>query len=154
MPFSPGITNINQLLTDQPVTSSVTVATVQNSTADTFSIALAAGKRIFWEVYGCFSVGATGGFRFQATNSQTSSLYTAEYTVSQDTTPSIFYVALVAQAAFVNASAVAETYSLEARGQITQGATGGLFSFQFAQNTSDALPITMKAGTIIRICQY
>jgi hypothetical protein len=153
MSFLPGIITINTLSADQPVTSSTTLATIQNSATDRFVFTLPAGKRIFWELIGGFSLGATGGFKFQVTNSQTSSIYQAAYTVAQATTPSNLVASIVAQAAFANAAAVAANYTLNASGTITQGATSGTISFQFAQNSSDALSIILFAGTILRIHQ-
>jgi len=59
-----------------------------------------------------------------------------------------------AEADFANASAVAATYQLVARGTFLNGANAGTFAFQFAQNTSDVLSITLLAGATFKVWQF
>ncbi len=152
MAFIPGIRTINRLATDQLVTSSVTPVDVAG-----FSFVIPPSKSIKWKVRAVFTLGATGGFRFLAHNTAAPAEYNFECTVRDLTTPATITGttggALV-EAAFANASAVASNYQLEAEGFVTANAAGGTFSFQFAQNTSDVLPITMQAGATMELIQF
>lgn len=144
MSLHPGIINIDVITTDETVTSSTTLANL-------FSFNLPANGTIYWEVVGVFTLGAAGGFKFLPHNAGTSSFYIAQFEIEDVTTPTNYQQAVTTETAFANAAAVASNYSLRAYGTVKQGAAAGAFSFQFAQNSSNATPITMKAGTIIRV---
>jgi hypothetical protein len=149
------------LRTSQAVASSIVPVTVGISGLNNlpFSINLLANARIAWEVIGLFTLGATGGFRFLANGPAAPSTYNAQYNINDlsSATPAVggrFVNGQVAEADFANASAVATTYQLEAKGSFLNGATAGAFAFQFAQNTSDALAITMLAGMTFKVWQF
>jgi hypothetical protein len=148
MPFQQGLQTTNVLVSDQQVASSVVPVDITG-----FSFLLGAAKRIYWNVAAIFTLGATGGFRFLAHSTQAPTTYNAAFNVQQATTPSSFGLAQFAEAAFANASAVAATYQLYAQGFLLANAAT-TFSFQFAQNTSDVLPIVIKAGAVIQIWQF
>ena len=148
MAFSPVIITENFLSSSQPVVSSVTPVDVTG-----FSFALAAGKKLVWEVDGIFSTGATGGFRFLAHCTSAPTTYNASFQVVEETSPATFQDAQIVEAAFTNASAVASNYILTASGLIVANAAT-TFSFQFAQNNSTANAITMLAGMRIRLTQF
>ena len=148
MAFSGVIITENFLAANQAVTSSVTPVDVTG-----FSFLLGAGKKLIWEVDGIFSTGATGGFRFLAHNTSAPTTYNAVFQVVEETTPATFQDAQTTEAAFTNASAVASNYILTASGIVVANAAT-TFSFQFAQNNSQAAAITMLAGMRIRLTQF
>lgn len=137
---------IVRLAADQSVTSSTTLVT-----ATGFSIPIAANQVMKWEWRGIFTLGATGGFRFQVNVPAGGSSYNAEYQVVDETTPATFNNVQSAAAAFTNASAVASNYKLFATGVVDNGSTSGNVTFQFAQNNSTGNPITLLEGMTIEI---
>jgi len=148
MAFTQGIQTINILAANQSTNTNITPADVTG-----FTFALAAGKKLQWEVEGLFSTGATGGFRFLAHNTSAPTTYNAEFTIVDITTPATFNTVQTTEAAFTNASAVATNYLLWAKGNIVANAAT-TFSFQFAQNNSTANNITMLAGLVMKLWQY
>lgn len=151
MSFIPAIRTINRLATDQLVTSSIVPVDITG-----FSFALTAGKTLMWRVRAVFTLGATGGFRFLAHNTSAPTEYNFEATVRDLTTPATLSgtsAGALTEAAFANASAVASNYQLEASGLVTAN-LATTFSFQFAQNTSDVLSITMQAGATMELIQF
>ena len=147
MAFIQGLQTSNTLAIDQQVASSIVPVDITG-----FSFILGAGKKLYWAIAAIFTLGATGGFRFLAHNTSAPTLYNAAFNVQQATTPASFGLAQFAEAAFANASAVAATYQLYAQGFVQANALT-TFSFQFAQNTSDVLPITIKAGAVFQLWQ-
>lgn len=150
--MKPYIANIEILSADDPVASSVAPVTIGAAGQPTrpFSVDLSAGQRINWEIMALFTLGATGGFRFLANGPAAPAVFNASYYIVDLTTPTRFDFGQAAEAAVANASAVASTYKLYAYGTVVAGAAG-TFAFQFAQNTSDVLPITILAGAIFRV---
>jgi len=148
MPFQQGIQIINHLAANQAVANSVVPVDVTG-----FSFLLGPARKIRFMVRLLFTLGATGGFRFLAHNTSAPTLYNAAFNIRQETTPSTFGAAQSAEAAFANAAAVAATYQLSCDGLVLSN-LATTFSFQFAQNTSDALPITILAGANIHIWQF
>jgi hypothetical protein len=131
---------------DEAVASSVVPVTIGASQVGReFQFQMGAGVRIAWSLTALFTLGATGGFRFLANGPAAPAVFNAQFHVVDLTTPARFDNGQVVEAAFANASAVAGTYTLQAAGTIVSAAAG-LFALQFAQNTSDVLPITMLAG--------
>lgn len=152
--MQPYIAQINTLVVDHATTGggTVTPAIIGSNTGNLpFQYTLPALKRIYWELMGVFTLGATGGFRFLANGPAAPGFYIAEWQIFEETTPARFGDVQVTEAAFANASAVASNYSVKAFGSIQAGAVGGLFSLEFAQNTADVLPITIKAGTTFKL---
>ncbi len=149
------------LRTNQPVASSIVPVTlgVSGNNNIPFALTLRANDRIMWEVRALFTLGATGGFRFVANGPAAPTTYNASYVVNSTSSaaPAVgerLLNAQTAEADFANASAVATTYQLFAYGTFLNGATAGSFAFQFAQNTSDALPITLLAGATFLVWQF
>lgn len=135
---------IVRLAADQAVTSSIALVT-----ATGFSIPIAANQRMIFTWRGIFTLGATGGFRFQVTVPAAGGSYNAEYQIIDETTPTTFNDVMTAEAAFTNASAVASNYRLFATGQVENGANAGNVTFQFAQNNATGNPITLLEGMTI-----
>lgn len=150
--MKPYITNKEILSADDAVASSIVPVTIgaANQPTRAFEWAMSAGQRIEWFVYALFTLGATGGFRFLANGPAAPTLFNASYYIVDLTTPTRFDFGQSAEAAVANASAVASTYKLEAYGSII-AAAAGTFAFQFAQNTSDVLPITILAGATFTV---
>lgn len=151
MAFQPGMRIINRLAADQQVVSSATPVDVTG-----FTLPLLAGMCIEWEVQGIFTLGATGGFRFLAHSTAAPTTYNFEAWVRDLVTPTTFTPAtggVLVEAAFANASAVAGNYFIRASGLIVANAAT-TFSFQFAQNTVDVLPIIMRAGARMKITRF
>lgn len=152
--MQPTILQVNVLAVDQATSGAGTIvpAIIGSNTGNTpFSYNLPIGKKIYWELYGLFTLGATGGFRFVANNAGTESNYIAQWVAEENTTPATIRANQTAQADFANASAVAATYALKAFGEVVNNTPGGVFSLQFAQNTADVLPITLKAGMMFKL---
>lgn len=155
MSFTQGIKTVNILTADFPVTSSIVPVTIQNSATDQFSIVINAGKTLYWELDAIFTLGATGGFRFLAHSSSAPTKYNFGATVRDLTTPATITPAtggVLTEAAFANASAVAGNYQIRAFGSIIANAQT-TFSLQFAQNTSDVLTATIRAGAVCKFYQ-
>lgn len=156
----PFIGSTEVLVTGQPVASSVVPVTLGSTGLNNnpFSMALRPGDRIAWEVVALFTLGATGGFRFLANGPAVVTTYNALFQIVDLTTAAPagtpFNFGQTAEAAVANASAVAGTYQLRAQGTVINGAAADTFAFQFAQNTSDVLPITILAGAIFRVWQF
>lgn len=152
----PEIKTVEELVLDQQVASSIVPVVIGSvgTGNNPFQFLLGAGKRVKWKLRGIFTLGATGGFRFRADTAQVAARYNAEYLIRQNTTPTALGDAILAEGDFANASAVAADYQINAQGIIVQGATAGLISLQFAQNTSDALPIILRAGMTFEIEQF
>lgn len=156
----PSIQNIEILLADDPVVSSIVPVTIgaANQPTAPFAVSLRAGDRIAWEVIALFSLGATGGFRFLANAPAAPTVFNAQFNIVDLTTGAPagtpFNFGQTAETAVANASAVAGTYQLRAWGSVINGVTAGTFAFQFAQNTSDVLPITILAGAIFKVWRF
>ncbi len=152
----PSIQSVEELVLDQQVVSSIVPVTIGSvgTGNNPFQILLNPGARVKWKLRGIFTLGATGGFRFRADTAQAAARYNAEYTIRQNTTPAVFGAPLLAEADFANAAAVAADYEINAQGIFVQGATAGLVSLMFAQNTSDVLPIILRAGMTFELAQF
>lgn len=139
----PIIPSIIDLTADQAVASSVVPVDITG-----FTFALGAAKRLTWQVKALFTLGATGGFRFLAHMTTAPTTYNAAFRIAQ--AGATFDFMQAAEAAVANASAVATTYLLDAWGYVLAN-TAGTFSFQFAQNGADVLPITILKGATFSV---
>jgi hypothetical protein len=138
-----------RLAANQPVTSSIVPVTITG-----FSVPVAINQRIAWKLYGGFSLGATGGFRFAVTPPAGIGAININYQISENATPATFQDILVANANITNAAAVADDYRLLMFGSLEIGATAGNVLFQFAQNNSTANPITLYEGLTLEVNRY
>lgn len=152
MSFTSGIVTRNRLAADQVVTASVTLVTLSD-----FTFNLGANKVITISGYIPFSVGASGGFKFQVTSAQTLVDYQVGFEAIDGVTASPgaqVAVDIVAQAAFANAFAVAGNHILNFNASLKGHATlASLVSFQFACNSA-ANAITCLKGGYIELAQY
>ncbi len=93
-----------------------------------------------------FTVGATGGIRCQVVVPAGGTAFVAGINLINAVTPAVISDLQVASAAFTNALAVAGDHWLEITVTVVNGATAGNVDLQIAQNTSDALALTVLRG--------
>lgn len=133
----------------QPVVSSIVLVNVTNMVTP-----IAAGERRKIVIAGAFTLGATGGFRFNLSVPAGGVVYNAYWQVREETTPAVFEDVQVAAADFTNASAVAANYWLTLTANITNGSTAGNVRLLFAQNNSTANAITLLRGLTIEVTNF
>jgi hypothetical protein len=95
-----------------------------------------------------FSVGATGGVKFQVVAPAAPTIYLLSWKLYQPGAPGTLLdtAVQVASAAFANAAAGALNDFMEADMHFVNGATAGNVQLQFAQNSSVASAITILQG--------
>ena len=110
--------------------------------------AILPNKTWFFKFVIPFSVGATGGVKFQITAPAAPTLYTMTWKLFQFGAPGTLLDAEVqtASAAFANAAAGAGNNYMEANLFLINGATAGNVQLQFAQNSSVAAALTLLQG--------
>lgn len=137
------VTTANQLFT-----SNVVLATVGLTSP------IAAGQTQKFRAWIPFSVGATGGIRAQIVVPAGGAAFIASITLNNTVAPSTTIAAQTASAAFTNAAANAGNHWLEVEGTIVNGATAGNIDIQIAQNTSDALTLTVLRGAEMEVTKF
>lgn len=135
-----GVRTFFQILLAIVVTSSAALIT----TGLTSPIAAGQTQKLRWWVP--FSVGATGGVRAQIAVPAGGAVFNATIILYNTVVPSITTAAQAASAAFTNALANAGTHWLLIEATIVNGANAGNVDLQMAQNTSDALSLTILRG--------
>lgn len=135
-----GIRTFFAKVANQLFTTNVVLATVGLSSA------IAAGQSQKIRAWVPFSVGATGGVRLQLVVPAGGVLFNATIKLFNTVAPSLTTATQAASAAFTNALANAGTHWVEVEATIVNGATAGTIDLQFAQNTSDALSLTVLRG--------
>lgn len=144
--MSIGIRNSFRLAATHTVAASTSLVILgANTTGNSFSIALNALQRIHIRLQSLFTIGATGGFKFQWVVPANPGNYAAAFNVIDTTNAVNVPDTLVATAAFANALAVAATHQLNTEIDYTNGSTAGTISFQFACNSA-ANSIAMIQG--------
>lgn len=104
-------------------------------------------QRLRWWVP--FSVGATGGVRAVITVPAGGTIFLSTIALYNTVAPAIVTATQAASAAFTNALANAGTHWIEVNATIVNGATAGNVDLEFAQNTSDALALTILRGATL-----
>lgn len=136
----------------QLVSAQVSVAGVPGPVAITSSAALqtvgllvpiAANQDFKIRAWIKFTVGATGGVR-SLVAAPVGSTVSVSTRLTDSVTPA--NIPSVVGTVFTNALAVAGTHWLEIEAEIKNGATAGNVDLQMAQNTSDALTLTVLEG--------
>lgn len=133
----------------QPVVSSIVLVNVTSMVTP-----IAVNERRKIEISGAFTLGATGGFRFNLAVPAGGVVYNVYWKVREETSPLDFEDIQVANADFTNASAVASNYWLTMTANIINGATAGNVQLLFAQNNSTANPITLLRGMTIECSNF
>lgn len=144
----PGLTTYQRLLADVPVAASTTLVDITG-----FSFSLPATKQCILSAVIPFSVGATGGFKFQLTSTQTLVDYNAAWEAIDGVTAapgSDVALDLTASGPFANAWAVAGNHicRLDAslKGHATLAAT---VSVQIACNSAANAITALKGAKLI-----
>lgn len=141
---------------DQQVAASTVLVTL-GLTTNAFTFNLAPTKRATIRAFLPFTVGASGGFKFQLTSSQTLVSYQAGWEAIDGVTASPgaqVAVDITAQAAFANAFAVAGNHICNLQAGLKGHASNiSLISVQFACNSA-ANAITILQGAYIEVKQY
>jgi hypothetical protein len=97
------------------------------------------------------TVGATGGVRLQIVVPAGGTIFLATIVLHNTVTPADVIASQVASAAFTNALANAGTHWLDVQATIINGATAGDVDIQMAQNTTDALTLTILRGGTMNV---
>lgn len=134
-----GIRKFFTVAADIVVTSSVALVTTGLKSA---IAANQTQKLRFWVP---FSVGATGGVRAQIVIPAGATILTTILLIN-NVAPSITSAVQNTSTAFTNAAANAGTHWLQIECVVVNGATAGNVDLQMAQNTSDALSLTILKG--------
>lgn len=140
-----GIVNRFRLLANQPVTASIVLQTITG-----FSYAVVAGQRIAYSARLILSVGAAGGVRLQLTGPAAPTLYNVSLLLANTVAPAVVSGMITAPAVLTNALANAGTHFVTLFGSVVPSVAGTL-ELQFAQNSSDATPCTMIAGSYFEV---
>jgi hypothetical protein len=146
--MSIGIQTIFKNTANQPVAASTALVAVTGLT-----VPVAANQTVVLDYHIPFSVGATGGFRFNLAVPAGGSKYTASLFAFDGVTaaPGVQVgVVQTAAADFANAWAVAGNHMLIVKATIVNGATAGSITLQFACNTA-ANAINVLAGASVRV---
>lgn len=143
-----GIRTAFQISANIAVTNSATLVT----TGLTSPIAAGQTQHLRWWVP--FSVGATGGVRAQVVVPAGGTIFIASITLQNTVAPSTTIATQAASAAFTNALANAGTHWIEIKATIVNGATAGNVDLQMAQNTADALTLTILRGGELEVTKF
>lgn len=136
-----GIKNVFRLAAQQDFTSNITLTTLTGLT-----IPLAANQIIHVRYCLFISIGATGGIRVQVT--VPAGFVTYRHGLIIGITGGVTSTGMVvAQSPHTSALATAGNHYLLGEADIANGATAGDFNLQAAQNTSDALTLSILAGS-------
>ena len=100
------------------------------------------------------TVGATGGVRLQVAVPAGGTVFEATIKLFNTVAPSITTAEQQASAAFTNALANAGDHWLEVEATIVNGATAGNVDIQMAQNTADALTLTISRGGYMDVLKF
>lgn len=140
-----GIRSVFAVATSQTFTSNITPATVGLTTP------IAAGQTAKVRAWVKITVGATGGLRMQLVTPAAVVSFQATILLNNTVAPSVTPTAQQASAVFTNALANAGTHWVEVEAVVVNGVNAGSLDLQFAQNTSDALSLTVLAGSTMDV---
>lgn len=109
---------------------------------------VAANSQWYFRFWIPFSVGATGGVKFQVTAPAAPTIYLLSWQLFQPGAPGTLLdtAVQVASAAFANAAAGALNDYMCAEMHFKNGSTAGAVALQFAQNSSVAATLTILQG--------
>lgn len=148
MGYKPGLRNIADINANVVVTSSVALVTTG------LTAAIAAGQRMNVVCWVPFSVGATGGVRAQLAVPAGGTIFELTAILCNTVAPSQTLFEQQASAAMTSALANAGDHWLQINATIINGSTAGNVDLQMAQNTSDALSLTIKRGGTMQVTVY
>lgn len=140
-----GIYNAFRLAANQVVTASTALVTMTG-----FSIPLPALKKVHCRLCLPFSVGASGGYKFQWVVPASPGNFVNTYALTDTVTPASVVGIQTSSAAFAGALAVAGSHFLNAELDYVNGAVAGNLEFQFACNSA-AGAITALQGAYMDV---
>ncbi len=140
-----GIVNHVRLAANLAVSASTTLVTLTG-----FSVPLAALQKVHCKLHLPFSLGATGGYKFQWIVPSSPGNFINTYIVEDTVTPAQITGIQTSSAAFANALAVAGNHFLDTEVDYVNGVTAGTISFQFACNSA-ANAITALQGAWMEV---
>lgn len=147
--MSIGIRNSFRLTASQTVTASVTqVIMGANTSGNSFQFNLGVAQRAHIRGVVPFTLGASGGYKFQILSSQTLTNFVNTYIVYDAVTPATIVDVQTSSAAFANALAVAGNHFLNFDCDLLMGATAGIVSLQFACNSAAGAIIALQGAFI------
>jgi hypothetical protein len=135
-----------EVAADVPIASSAALRTVG------LLVPIAASQKMKIRAWVKFTVGATGGVRSLVAVPAGGTLLSVTTRLTDSVTPA--NIPSVINTVFTNALAVAGTHWLEIEAEIVNGATAGNVDVQLAQNTSDALTLTVLRGGWLDAVKY
>ncbi len=144
MPNTIGIRNLYRLAADQQVAASTVLVTAAG-----LSFAVQAGRIYHVDFSAIFTIGATGGFKFELNAPAAPTSYTGFLTVFDTVTPGYYPFELTAIGAAANALAVAGTHSVFGSFDVVPSVAGTI-ALQFACNSA-ANGITLKQGAALSV---
>lgn len=140
-----GIRNAFFVSADITVSASTTLVTTG------LTAPIAVNQTMYVDCWVPFTVGATGGFKFQLLVPAGGTIFIASYIVEDVVTPAqIVSSVQTSSAAFANALAVAGTHWMKLFATVINGATAGNVDLQFACNSA-ANGITVKRGSFMDV---
>lgn len=143
-----GLRKFFQVAANQVFTSNTTLATIGLTSS------IAAGQTQHIRAWIPVTVGATGGIRMQIVVPAGGTLFEATFKVQNTVTPGTTRTIQNASAVVTNALADAGSHWVEIEAYILNGTTAGNVDIQFAQNTSDALSLTVLKGGFMDVAFY
>lgn len=148
MAYRPGIRNIADVNADIAVTNSAVLVTTG------LTAPIAAGQRMHIKAWVPITVGATGGVRFQVLVPAGGTVFELTAVLNNTVAPSSTLFEQQASAVMTNALANAGDHWIEIEATIINGATAGNVDVQAAQNTADALTLTISRGGTMDVTIY
>lgn len=145
MSTSIGIRNSCRLSANQAVAASVVLVTL-GLTTNAFAIPLAALQRVHVKLHLWFTLGATGGFKFQLTSPAAPGNAQQSFIAQDTVTPAQIVGQAATLASIANALAVAGTHFIDIEADYVNGVNAGSLLFQFACNSA-ANSITVLQGS-------
>jgi len=112
---------------------------------------IAAGQTKKFRWWLPISVGAAGGIRLQVTVPAAGTLFNCSIVLNNTVAPSSTLAMQVASAVFTNALANAGNHWVEVEAEVVNGVNAGTVDLVFAQNTSDATPVTLLRGATLDV---
>lgn len=140
-----GIRQAYRVTADIAIASSAVLQTLTG-----LSIPIAAGKIIHLVGHLFFSVGATGGIRFEVVPPAAGAFYKSSLILTNTVAAIPFSVqGVVTPTVFTDAVANAGNHFLDFEVDVENGVNAGNINIQAAQNTSDVLTLTIQRGSFV-----
>lgn len=140
-----GVRTFFDTVADIAITSNATPATTGLTSP------IAANQRQFLQWWVPFTVGATGGIRWQVTVPAGGVIFQLRGQIFNTVTPALIQFEQQASAVLSNALAVAGDHTLCIQATIVNGVTLGNVDLLIAQDTVDVLTLTVRRGSTLSV---